>query len=163
MDTGVIAAIVGAVSGIAGTAAGSLVAGYFSHSNAKIQLEQAKLSIAATSSLAMLNQLAERVAPFFLAVEEMNRLVLQGGYGPDHVKAVAQKVNNERALLQSHLPQDLSKIASDLGKSFDTLASVRGDDIDEAVSIVKARREMFFQEYYAYRERLIYLAQPKAD
>lgn len=54
-----------AIVSLFGTLAVALISGAYLVQTSRVQMEQTKVSISATSSLSILNQQAERMAPFF--------------------------------------------------------------------------------------------------
>ena len=164
MDAAILSRVIGSVSALLGAVAGASIAGYFSYKSAKVQLEQAKLSVSATSALAILNQQGDRAGPFFLEVESLIRLIQKTDYQPEDVKEIAQRVNNQRAMLQPHLPHALAVDAIKLGLSFDRLARSSGfEEISGAVQEIKESQTRFATGYYTYRESLIALCQPSVN
>lgn len=161
MEVGSLVVLIGSVTAFVGTVAVSVVSGMFSYRSTKLQYEQAKLSVTASSSLALLSELGQRTSSFFVALEAINRLIKQDDYKPADVKDIAQKVNVELASMQAFLPEALAGAARNLGQAFDRLAVARGPDpIGEAVDQLNLSRSQFVSSYYQYREFLMKLAQP---
>ncbi|WP_040065001.1 hypothetical protein [Pseudomonas batumici] len=151
----------GAVIALVGTIAVALLSRYTLIQTSKLQMQQARLSVNATSSLALLSQQAEKAAAFFSAIEQLDRLTQGENLDRANVKAVAEKVNIESAMLQPYLTKDLASIVMALARSYDQLAAAEAEaDIWEATRDMKQKRSDFLYAYFQNREQLISSAKP---
>jgi len=151
----------GAILALVGTVAVSIVNWFALIKTSKLQMEQARLSVSAASSLALMTQQAERAAAFFSSIEQLDRLTQSPDFQLDRIRLVAERVNVESALLQPFLTQELARCVMALARSFDALVAANSiDEIKAAMATMKARRSEFLLTYFADRKILADTARP---
>ncbi|WP_448651807.1 hypothetical protein ACSHWC_29095 [Pseudomonas fluorescens] len=160
MDSSWIA-FAASVAALIGTITVAVVSGRFLIQSSKLQMQQARLSVNAASSLALLSQQAEKSAAFFSAIEQLDRLTQRDNIDRAGVKAIAEKVNIESAMLQPYLTRELASIVMSLARSYDQIAAAESDvDIQAATRNMKQKRSEFLIAYFQNREQLISSAKP---
>lgn len=151
-----------AIVSLFGTLAVALISGAYLVQTSRIQMEQTKVSISATSSLSILNQQAERMAPFFLVIDQLDMTGSQKDVTLKQLNEIAHSVKIESAKLRPFLSDNLAAMVWDIGNDFYKLSdSVREDkSVKEAIDKLYADKQKFIGTYYVEREAMLCIAFP---
>lgn len=154
-------AFVGSVLALLGTIAVSVVNRRTLIHTSQLQMQQARLSVNASSSLALMTQQAERSAAFFSAIEQLDRLTQDPQFEMEKIRVIAEKVNIESAVLQPFLNRELAYTVMCLARSYDQLASAESvEAVRTATATMKAKRSEFLTGYFENRQSLMDAARP---
>jgi len=123
----------------------------------KTQFAQTTLSVSARSAISMLNDQALKSEPFFVAIDQVDRLVESSqsiqGIDVEKLRIIARNANDEISRLRPHMSAELAEISGDLGLDVDKLLDYSpGSEKFKAVVFDLYKKKLQFRDAY-YKER----------